>query len=107
MPKIDSMFTLVTILVITTLLLTSTPNTFAHRLSHREARKLLKLIFAASLFAPPGFGVLPIPLPVPVPFAVESVKPPIIHPFPAHSGFGGGGGGGYGGGLHFGGGFHG
>uniref|UniRef100_T1L0C5 Uncharacterized protein n=1 Tax=Tetranychus urticae TaxID=32264 RepID=T1L0C5_TETUR len=61
-------------------------STSSHRFSHREARKLFKLLFAASLFAPPGFGVLPIPLPVPVPFAVESVKPPIIHPFPVHHG---------------------
>lgn len=75
-----------------------TPNTSAHRLSHREARKLVKLILAAALLAPPGFGVVPLPLPLPVPFAIESVKPPIIHPFPAHGHFGGGFGG-YGGGI--------
>lgn len=69
-------------------------NAYAHRLSHREARKLVKLILAAALLAPPGFGVVPLPLPVPVPFAIESVKPPIIHPFPVHGGIGGGIGGG-------------
>ena len=58
---------------------------FLKHLSHREARKLVKLALAASFFTPPGVGVLPIPLPLPIPFSIESVKPPIIHPF--HPGF--------------------
>ena len=96
--------------MVTLIILISSVSANYHRLSGRESRKLIKLILAASLLAPPGFGVLPIPIPVPVPFAVESVKPPIIHPFP-HGGGGGFGGGGFGGGHfgggHFGGGFHG
>lgn len=41
-------------------------NAILRHLSHREGRKLVKLALAASLFTPPGFGILPIPLPVPV-----------------------------------------
>ena len=42
-------------------------------ISHREGKKLMKLALAASLFSPPGFGILPIPLPVPLPVSIESV----------------------------------
>ena len=57
----------------------------AHKLlNRREAKKLLKMLFAASFLTPTGFGVVPIPIPLPVPFAVESVKPPILHPFLAY-----------------------
>lgn len=58
--------------------------TTSYRLTHREARKLLKMILTAAVLSPPGIGVVPVPLPVPIPFTIETVKPPIVHPFPAH-----------------------
>lgn len=66
------------------------------------AKKFVKLLIAAALLSPPGFGFAPVPLPLPIPVRINVnhepiIGPPIPHPF-LHGGYGGGiGGGGIGG----------
>lgn len=70
------------------------------------AKKFVKLLIAAALLSPPGFGFAPIPLPLPIPVKINVnhepiIGPPIPHPF-LHGGFAGhslGGIGGIGGGF--------
>lgn len=57
------------------------------------ARKFVKLLIAAALLSPPGFGFAPIPLPLPIPIKINVnhepiIGPPIPHPF-LHGGFAG------------------
>lgn len=74
------------------------------------AKKFVKLLIAAALLSPPGFGFAPIPLPLPIPVKINVnhepiIGPPIPHPF-LHGGFAGhslGGIGGIGGGFGHGG----
>lgn len=65
--------------------------------AHDElAKKFVKLLIAAALLSPPGFGFAPVPLPLPIPVRINVnhepiIGPPIPHPF-LHGGFGGHGG---------------
>lgn len=81
-----------------------------HGGAHDElAKKFVKLLIAAALLSPPGFGFAPVPLPLPIPVRINVnhepiIGPPIPHPF-LNAGFSGhalgglGGIGGYGGGF--------
>lgn len=44
------------------------------------AKKFVKLLIAAALLSPPGFGVAPIPLPLPIPVRINVNHEPIIGP---------------------------
>lgn len=82
----------------------------AHCGPHDElAKKFVKLLIAAALLSPPGFGFAPIPLPLPIPVKINVnhepiIGPPIPSPF-LQGGFGGHALGGLGGIGGFGGGF--
>ena len=57
------------------------------------AKKFVKLLIAAALLSPPGFGFAPVPLPLPIPVRINVnhepiIGPPIPHPF-LHGGFSG------------------
>lgn len=57
------------------------------------AKKFVKLLIAAALLSPPGFGFAPIPLPLPIPVKINVnhepiIGPPIPNPF-LHGGFAG------------------
>lgn len=57
------------------------------------AKKFVKLLIAAALLSPPGFGFAPVPLPLPIPVRINVnhepiIGPPIPHPF-LHGGFAG------------------
>lgn len=62
--------------------------------AHDElAKKFVKLLIAAALLSPPGFGFAPVPLPLPIPVRINVnhepiIGPPIPHPF-LHGGFSG------------------
>lgn len=62
--------------------------------AHDElTKKFVKLLIAAALLSPPGFGFAPIPLPLPIPVKINVnhepiIGPPIPSPF-LHGGFAG------------------
>lgn len=73
--------------------------------AHDElAKKFVKLLIAAALLSPPGFGFAPVPLPLPIPVRINVNHEPIIGPPIPHPFLGGGYGGGIGGIGGFGGG---
>lgn len=58
------------------------------------AKKFVKLLIAAALLSPPGFGFAPVPLPLPIPVRINVnhepiIGPPIPNPF-LQGGYGGG-----------------